>query len=487
MLRQLGTRLQKFGETPLLLKMLCSVFIGTGKIPPNLGMVFREFTQFCENKRLEGVLVTDESRQWWRRLLQHLALKMTQASESTEFQVAIPKQEAQDILKEFLQQQGYHQPWKALEWLDDLLKYHLIQLGTENKIEFKHQLIQEYYTAESLLKQLPHFSDDKLKREYLNYLQWTEPLALMLGLLEEEKQALRVVKLALEVDLKLVARLAGAVKPEFQVQTVALVVGLEVSQELKFELLSTTRSEHAISPLLQALNQKDSYVHRSAANALGNIVDSTAVTGLIQALKDEDSHVRRSAANALGNIGDFRAVTPLIQALNDEYFHVLRSAANALGNIGNSTAVTGLIQALNDEHSSVRSSAADALGEIASPEKLPELTHLLSTTTKTYLLDTISKIQNRCKFYNYTLTQPPRPHPTPISISMTYILHLSDLHFGTLENADLWCSQLADDLKIGLDCSRLDVLILSGDIANKSTSEEYDAAKEFLDVRFVAS
>ncbi len=134
--------------------------------------------------------------------------------------------------------------------------------------------------------------------------------------------------------------------------------------------------------------------------------------------------MRSSAADALGEIGDSATVTALIQALNDEHFYVRWRAANALGKIGNSTAVTGLIQALNDEHSSVRSSAADALGEIASPEKLPELTDLLSTTTKTYLLDTISKIQNRCKFYNYTLTQPPRPHPTPISISMTYILHL---------------------------------------------------------------
>jgi HEAT repeat protein len=141
-------------------------------------------------------------------------------------------------------------------------------------------------------------------------------------------------------------------------------------------------------------------------------------------LNDEHSSVRSSAADALGEIGDSATVTALIQALNDEHFYVRWRAANALGKIGNSTAVTGLIQALNDEHSSVRSSAADALGEIASPEKLPELTDLLSTTTKTYLLDTISKIQNRCKFYNYTLTQPPRPHPTPISISMTYILHL---------------------------------------------------------------
>ncbi|NMG22116.1 HEAT repeat domain-containing protein [Brasilonema bromeliae] len=191
--------------------------------------------------------------------------------------------------------------------------------------------------------------------------------------------------------------------------------------------------------------------------------------------------MRRRAAQALEKIGDSTAVTGLIQALNDEDSDVRRRVVGALVKIGDSTAVTGLIQALNDEDSDVRRSAAQALRNITSPEKLPELTHFLLTTTETHLLNIISNIQDRCKFYNYTLTQPPRPQPTPTSISMTYILHLSDLHFGTLENADLWCSQLADDLKIELDRSRLDVLILSGDIANKSTSEEYDAAKEFLD------
>jgi len=94
----------------------------------------------------------------------------------------------------------------ALCWLEDLLNHHLIQLGAGDQIEFRHQLIQEYYTAESLLKLLPSLSDDALKREYLNYLKWTEPLALMLELVEDEAQAVRVVKLALVVDLRLGAR-----------------------------------------------------------------------------------------------------------------------------------------------------------------------------------------------------------------------------------------------------------------------------------------
>ena len=67
-----------------------------------------------------------------------------------------------------------------------------------------------------------------------------------------------------------------------------------------------------------------------------------------------------------------------------------------------------------------------------------------------------------------------------------YILHLSDLHFGNTQDANLWYSQLADDLEQLLpqiEPSRshnLDALIISGDIANRSLPEEYEAAEQFI-------
>lgn len=62
-----------------------------------------------------------------------------------------------------------------------------------------------------------------------------------------------------------------------------------------------------------------------------------------------------------------------------------------------------------------------------------------------------------------------------------HILHLSDLHFGNSDDARTWYNQLAEDLIRELNCQRLDAVILSGDIANHSTEEEYNAAKMFLD------
>jgi predicted MPP superfamily phosphohydrolase len=76
------------------------------------------------------------------------------------------------------------------------------------------------------------------------------------------------------------------------------------------------------------------------------------------------------------------------------------------------------------------------------------------------------------------LTSPPSPS---ISLPLTQILHLSDLHFGSTDDAYNWYDTLAQDLRYELGCDKLDALILSGDIANKSIQEEYIAAKQFID------
>ena len=60
------------------------------------------------------------------------------------------------------------------------------------------------------------------------------------------------------------------------------------------------------------------------------------------------------------------------------------------------------------------------------------------------------------------------------------ILHLSDLHFGTLADAGNWHSQLAEDVKRELGCERLDGLICSGDLTQRATGAEYAAAVELI-------
>ncbi|ESA36637.1 ntpase (nacht family) [Leptolyngbya sp. Heron Island J] len=63
---------------------------------------------------------------------------------------------------------------------------------------------------------------------------------------------------------------------------------------------------------------------------------------------------------------------------------------------------------------------------------------------------------------------------------MVNILHLSDLHFGTQDDAKRWYTQIATDLRQDLKCDKLNALIISGDIANRSSPEEYEAARKFI-------
>jgi|LakMenEpi03Aug12_release.lakeMendotaPanAssembly.Ray.scaffolds.fasta_scaffold37689_2 HEAT repeat protein len=408
LLRQLSGRLREFGQTPLLLWMLCSLFQQSEQIPPNLGMVFRAFTVGYGDRIKQDVTLSKDSRAWWGRLLQYLAFKMTCGESLTDAQVAISRRDAEQFLLEFLRGKVEFADDLAVRWLEDLLKHHLIQISND-RIEFRHQLIQEYYAAEWLLGLLPSLSDARLQQGYLNYLKWTEPLALMLELVEGEEQAVRVVRLGMEVDLRLGARLAGAVKYGFQEKTVGLLVqeiderkipnlfAIELFGEtrsdvaIKFliqtednryifwktsEALVKIRSNKAIEVLIQCLKSKDSYVRINVVDALGRIGSRKAIEPLIQALNDEDSYVRINAVGALGKIGDDKAVEFLIQSLKDENSFVCINAAGALGRIGGDKVVESLIQSLDDEYAEVRWNSAEILGDIGSDKGIIPLIRL---------------------------------------------------------------------------------------------------------------
>ena len=291
MLRQLETRLREFGQTPLLLKMLCDLYWRLKDIPHNLGGVFRFFTQIYDRKIKADVLDTADSRRFWGDMLQQLAWRMTQGDKPTEIKVAITKSEAEGIIRQWLQEEGLDNSLAtARSYLEDLLKYHLIQFKGMEQIEFRHQLIQEYYAAEKLLQMLPNLKDEEWQWNYLNYLKWTEPVALMLALLEEEDETkgVEVVKLALEVDYQLGARLAGEVNKEWQQKTVGLVKGLDLPQLFKIWLLEKTRSDVAIPELDRVLEDPDFFVRRSAVSALEKIGSEAAVNPLIQALENKE-------------------------------------------------------------------------------------------------------------------------------------------------------------------------------------------------------
>ncbi len=256
MLRQLQGRLREMGQTPLLLWMLCSLFRRAEVIPANLGEVFRMFTQGYERQIKQDVVVEGD-RRWWPGLLQELAARMMNPlvgariprpealRSSVEFRVAIPPSEIESIFTEYFQDKETQPAGAARKALNDLLKHHLIQRNGD-LVEFRHQLIQEYYAAEWLLVRVGDLDDDTLKRDYLNHLKWTEPVALMLALVDDEGLAVRVVERSLEVDLMLGARLAGEVRSELHDRMTALIIQIidekQLTTNLKVELLERKRS-----------------------------------------------------------------------------------------------------------------------------------------------------------------------------------------------------------------------------------------------------
>lgn len=74
----------------------------------------------------------------------------------------------------------------------------------------------------------------------------------------------------------------------------------------------------------------------------------------------------------------------------------------------------------------------------------------------------------------------PRPVSGARSGPHSFVLHVSDLHFTDESQARIWQNQLASDLRIELRRSKLDALIVSGDIANTAEPAQYEAASRFL-------
>jgi HEAT repeat protein len=420
LLGQLRDRLREIAETPLLLKMLCEVFEpATGRIPQNKAELFELFDRKYQRHK-EGVAISADFRRFQSEILQYLAFTMLQgdAQKPTEAWLTLPRDRAEGMLEAWLKQRNETDPAsKAKEWLEDLVEHHLLQMAADpQQIEFHHQLFQEYYAARHLRSMLQDndpdlVDDDRLKHFYLNYLKWTEPLGLLLGLLDDEAQALRLVGLGLEVDWFLGARLAGDVNQGFQQQTVGLVNELIERENLsgwfKFELWLKTRSSAVIPDLLPLLQDANSNVRENAVKAIGQLGDESNLPDLLPLLQDANSGVRWSAVYAILGLGG--ASDPLARVASHTDY-VRRRAIDALGQLGdkinlpdlslilqdadsgvNLSPIGGifplgdkstpdLLRLLQNANSIVRSSAVNAISQLGDKSNLPDLLCLLQDT-----------------------------------------------------------------------------------------------------------
>src|SRR6185369_4207930 len=144
--------------------------------------------------------------------------------------------------------------------------------------------------------------------------------------------------------------------------------------------------DESAAALLPLASDKDEFVRREVAYALGLSKSRNAIDTLSKLLlNDKEDGVRAAAAVALGDIGDERAVVALAGVLapqlgqaqkkKEKNVFVLRSAAKSLGQIRSRAGVPALVSALSNEklEEDVRREAAYSLGLIGDVSAVPAL------------------------------------------------------------------------------------------------------------------
>jgi HEAT repeat protein len=270
------------------------------------------------------------------------------------------------------------------------------------QIEFHHQLFQEYYAARHLRSMLQNkhpdlVDDDRLKHFYLNYLKWTEPLGLLLGLLDDEVQALRLVGLGLEVDWFLGVRLAGEVKQGFQPQTVRLVDQLIVEKNLprwlKLELWKKTQSSVVVPKLFLILKDADSWVLRlKAVDAIVQLGDGSSVPELLPFLQDVDHWVRASVVDAIIRLEDKSSISTLLPFLQDSSSDIRHGVVKASVKLGDKSNLKDLLPLLQDSDSNVRARAVDIIVRWRDKSNLNNLLPLLQDPDRWVRAEAVTRI-----------------------------------------------------------------------------------------------
>ena len=216
--------------------------------------------------------------------------------------------------------------------------------------------------------------------------------------LEIEKQRMRLSSAEVEERRDALTRLGSMHNAEAsRVALTGLGDAVAIVKVSAAEAILSLPPDERARGLIPLLSDKDEFVRRETAYALGKARSGTAVAPLIELLVNDKIHaVRAAAAVALGEIGDETAVASLASVLNPqsgsipskrrqknkkpENPFVLRSAARSLGQIGSRVGLPSLIRALQDEQgeADVRRESAIALGAVGDSLALPALREALT-------------------------------------------------------------------------------------------------------------
>ena len=216
---------------------------------------------------------------------------------------------------------------------------------------------------------------------------------------EIEKQKSRLSSPEQEERRDAVMRLGAMSRPESsRAASAALGDQSAIVRATAVRAILSLAPGEASTLLIPLLTDRDEFVRREAAYALGRTQSRVGVPALIVALEtDKQASVRGVSAVALGQIADSSAVPALSGALTrrlpasgffnrirrrkvEEDEFVRRSAAVSLGQTGSRDGVPVLIATLSDTRApdDVRREAARALGLLGDASAIPALRSALA-------------------------------------------------------------------------------------------------------------
>lgn len=155
---------------------------------------------------------------------------------------------------------------------------------------------------------------------------------------------------------------------------------LKYQRRYAAQILGERKEPTAVPHLLQALEDPEDVVQRSAAEALVKINDTSIFPSLIANLKAEKPSVRQYSAYILGQLAT-KENKPVVEALeklsSDKESSVRLEVIYALYRIGASSSASIFTGGLVDDEPRIRSYCANALGNLRLPDAREALTAAL--------------------------------------------------------------------------------------------------------------
>ncbi len=236
----------------------------------------------------------------------------------------------------------------------------------------------------SLLSQL---TNRELQSNYLNHLDRTSEVASLLTQITDPDLALRIVNLALEVDLNLGASLTSSLTPELQKIVVDRIDRLAIPTRLKIDLWWETKSKAALPHLQEIFIFNHQFPnnyegHREIDSAIATIIHidrDLAVSLLLEELNHPMRYDRAAEMMVdLVPVEAIEALGDLLQSGDRRNCNTEGNSIEALAKIGTESSIAKLREVLyicKDRWSD--DEWIQGLGYIAEPAMVEHLVYLL--------------------------------------------------------------------------------------------------------------